>query len=262
MVKDIKDYVSFDISNYLKELSRIVPKGYDFCFQQTLDFILPGVFLKMTGCLEHKIDMITMQLCIDNEQLKQSVLRGNSKIPNSSNDIECVIGRMKQLEQIFNGEQGIRFDKEEKSKKEAISLGLWNDSELTYEENIYETSLNSLKYIWENLNFSTYLVFEEVKFKNSDENKNSNNNKSNDKTKSNTTPVLYQIYNKSIRYRNTFAHNEESVASVVRRPSLLSKEDTVYDSWFYRFLSAIYVDTFLRKVFSKYLNTRKKHTVF
>jgi hypothetical protein len=237
MLKNLKNYVSFDILNYLAEIETIIPKHPDFCFQQTLDYILPSIFLKMTGCLEHKIDMITMQLCIDNEQLKQNVLRQQSSIPSGSSALHNVIARVSKCSDYFNGKINISF-KDNDNTKICGEKGLWKN-----EKPEYTKCKEKLKNLIEEIGLDKYikLPYEEHNVK---------------------TIKLKEIYDKANQYRNNFAHNENSVYSEEIRPNKLNNENTVFDSWWYRFLIVSYVDGFIRKSFADYLNVKKRHSCY
>jgi hypothetical protein len=59
----------------------------------------------MTGCLEHKIDMIDLRLAEDDERIKQSVLRSKSDIPQEGGAISGLITKMRKSGAKINGQE-------------------------------------------------------------------------------------------------------------------------------------------------------------
>ncbi|MDR0952152.1 MAG: hypothetical protein LBM18_04440 [Oscillospiraceae bacterium] len=244
MVRDICQYVAFDILEYLREVGRIVPKHPDFCFQQTLDYILPSVFLKMTGCLEHKIDMVTLQLCIDDEGIKQDKLRSATKIPASSGAFQAAIKELIEL----NANLGL------KSKYTDIVQGIWGDISIWEREcqrvlDLLDDEIKVAFYFRRgNFNFESRTSLAEAK----------ENLK--DKKDYKNVPLKY-IIDRAFRFRNIFAHNEDSVYKETKSLSSINNRLAIYDTWSFRFAILTYADSVLKQEFERYINLRNKHSI-
>ncbi|MDR0931359.1 MAG: hypothetical protein LBM38_06460 [Clostridiales bacterium] len=259
MVKDMHEYISFDIFEYLKEIERIVPRTLDFTFQQTLGFIFPNIFMKMTGCLEHKLDMVSIQLCIDHENYKQNKLRKSSKIPEGSSEYETII---KELLENVNGLGGANkyiLDLENINGT-VFRNALWKDIE------VWDSVINRLFDWIDSPLFSCYFKNNSNKCKHNCEisevdtmiEKSANRiGDSLVKTKYRECPLKY-LFDMAFRFRNKFAHNENSVYLVEKTPLGLRAVENEYDNWWIRFAILLYADEILRESFKKYLFWRRK----
>lgn len=256
MIKNIYDYVCFDISDYIKQVGRIVPSEPSFVFRQALDYILPTVLIKMTGCLEHKLDMINLQLSIDDEQKKQRVLRGNTSIPGSSEDVDEVIISLDIAQSIISG----------RIKRYENKLEIWQD------ETAFSDTIRYVSNLIHDNGLDLYLSKEDSLLalaQDADPNYVSNqislyelaetgtrkkSRAGNDIIKSGSPYKLF--YNQAIRFRNIYAHNEESVNVEVFSPRKLSFDSTALDNWGFRFSAVLYVDSAIRNAFVAYMNAR------
>jgi hypothetical protein len=243
MIKDIKSYVNFDISQYICELENIVPSELAFTFHQTLEYILPSIFLKMTGCLEHKIDMISLQLAMNDEKYKQNILRKESQIPGKSKFVTEV------LKSLYEQAHGEKITEEKIwsnvtifDKTVSLFLQIVDSSEVCdYLGQSYQTLVRISGYKNNKVDeivhrgFTHKLCYCE-------------------KGKS-PLYICKLIYDKAIQYRNTFAHNENSVYIEDVTPSQLSNEDSILNNWCFRFVALLYVDELLRNSFREYIRT-------
>jgi hypothetical protein len=101
-IKEAREYIAFDISEYLLEAGEIMSGDIRFNFIQMIDLVLPSVFLKMTGCLEHKLDMVWLQVCLDNEKERQEMMRNKSKIPEGSSLCKEILNKLdEQYKKLF-----------------------------------------------------------------------------------------------------------------------------------------------------------------
>jgi len=287
MIKDLKEYVLFDTTKYLSDIEQIVPSTPSFVYQQNLGYILSSVFVQITGCIEHKLDKLVLQLCIDNEKYRQRKMRESSRIPSGS----------KQCNTILNDiHKSICYDKSEyKTWKDydEFDAVLRSVSEIAKKTrlNDYLVHYNTLSTIieFQNLllefsnNFNLIKKLEwffEKSFnhiwlpKHSiEELKNvicqyfkENNLPSDQKTK--LTEIkkyiesvphvldffeLEKLYDRAIAFRNDFAHNENSVYVNTYTPLELCIDDIILSDWIFRFVSVFYVDALIRKKFCEYM---------
>ncbi len=256
MLKNIYDYVCFDIAEYIKQIERIVPSEPNFVFRQTLDYILPTTLIKMTGCLEHKLDMINLQLSIDDEQKRQHLLREHSSIPATSRDVEDVVLSMDNERRLLLGNNELRKDKED----------MWKNKEVFFDKIQYISTLIHGSYLYmylskeDNLltlalDTSNNYVSNQISIYDLDETGKLKKSKKGDPIIKSESP--YKIfYNQAIRFRNIYAHNEDSVYIEGFSPQKLSSESTVLDNWVFRFAAVLYVDSAIRDAFRTYMATR------
>ncbi|GHV15238.1 hypothetical protein FACS1894219_12030 [Clostridia bacterium] len=257
MVKDIRDYVSYDIAEYLEEVGSIVPQKPSFEFQQTLDFVFSSVLLKMTGCLEHKIDMISLRLAEDDEKIKQNVLRSKSDIPQESGGISGLITKIRKSGAKINGQ-------------EPSDLNCWEHMA------VFDDSIVRTVDIINNLNLHLYLgasyncllllkrhsnIDKELKDKTVVSTRKRELQK--EKELLNLFPLksFDKYYQITTAWRNHFAHNEFSVYRELRSPRELSQESILYDNWCFRFVALVYADKILRDEFNKYLRIADKYRI-
>lgn len=232
MLKDIKKYVAFEVSEYLLQVKHIVPIKKSFSFQQVLDYVLPSVFMKMTGCLEHKLDMMSLHLAMNDEQWRQTTMRYNSKIPSSSEDITTIIEAI--IAYVSNN-----FDP-------SYSCEIW-----TNRERLVASVQMTCKTL-EEVGIADYLGTNYSVLKNSTNNLPDKltirSNKGNPKGEA----FIKVVYNQTIRFRNIYAHNEESVYTEFSNPYKLSSDIAKYNNWCFRFTAVTYVDLLIRNLFGDY----------
>jgi hypothetical protein len=102
MLKEPSKYIQFDIIQYLQEAGEITRDNLKFENIRVVEMILPSVFLKMTGCIEHKLDMIWLQICLDDEKKRQEMMRKNSSIPSGSGEVTNILNKLNECYKEFD----------------------------------------------------------------------------------------------------------------------------------------------------------------
>lgn len=262
MIKDIFDYVNFDISDYIMQVGWIVPSEPSFIFRQTLDYVLPTVLIKMIGCLEHKLDMINLQMSMDDEQKKQSILRSNSSIPGNSGDIEEVIISMDNAQSLLLDNSRLYANKQEIWQDESVFRDLIRHvSTLLHDSGlcIYLSKEESLLDLAQDI-CSNYVSNQMSLYELDEMGNRKKSRKGKDIVKADS-PYKF-LYNQAIRFRNIYAHNEESVNVEVFSPRKLSIDSTALNSWCFRFTAILYVDSIIHNTFNTYMNARTSIALF
>lgn len=240
MLKDIKSYIGFDIVEYFSQIKLIVPMKESFAFQQVLAQVLPSIFVKMTGCLEHKFDMMSLQLSMDDEQWRQSMMRKNSSIPSSGSDVAKVVEALTNY--ITDN-----FDPN-------YTCEIWTDRCRLSE------SVQKICSALEIIGIGDYLGAPFVMLKSNASNLNlpaklsTKSNKGNPQNKD----FIEVVYNQTVRFRNAYAHNEDSVYAEFNSPKRLNSEIARYNNWCFRFTAITYMDIMVRKLVKDYMDFREK----
>jgi hypothetical protein len=247
MLKDIKSYVGFDILEYLRQTEAIIPRTTSFTFQQSLDYIFPSVFLKMTGSLEHKLDMITMQLASDDDRVRQGLMRHPSGLPSGSADVYKTY-RTTAIVIKTNYKNDFTCPPEKDDGT------IWNNRDVLtgVVKNLVDFLGNSglseyFRSEYNILSASPNVLPKKLKFFNSE------------KDKEQEMPFSKVIFNQAMRFRNIYAHNEDSVYTDFKNPNQLNNETAIYDNWCFRFVAVLYVDSIVRDVFGQYIRLSEKY---
>jgi hypothetical protein len=133
MLKGHYKYIQFDIIQYLQEAGEITQGNLKFENIKVVEMILPCVFIKMTGCIEHKLDMIWLQICLDDEKKRQEMMRKNSCIPSGSVGVINILNKLNECYKEF----GISCD------------DIWNQAEIfinvakILNETLFKTNLSN-----------------------------------------------------------------------------------------------------------------------
>ena len=237
MNKNIQEYINIDIARYLEDVRFIVPKNPIFGFQMALDYIFSNVLFMMTGCLEHKIDRISLQLCLDDENHRQVTMRQSSKIPTNT-DYRSVLKKIKTLY------KNIIID------SDAILLQTMNKVLLI----LKLTNLN----FYMKKGYAILLQMTDTQF--GMESMEKWKNKSVQKAETEET-LLNISYSAILNRRNKIGHNEYSVYIDFNNPSRLTTDHLLNSDWIFIFVGLLFYDTLLRKYFNEYMFQRNKYVL-
>jgi hypothetical protein len=217
--KELYQYIQFDITQYLQEVGEITCGSLKFENIKIVEMLLPGVFLKMTGCIEQKLTMIRKQILPDDKKKKQE--KDDSKIPSGSKEVTKILKTLKKRYKEFGGNYNDIWNQNDVLDKAAENI----------EKTLITTGLSNYlgeKFIF----FSQYVILHKKNI------------------------AVKSIYDKAINYRNKFAHNEDSIYRDTPTPSELADDKNVYNNFPFRFLAMLYIDMIIRDMFEKYTNIK------
>lgn len=280
MLDEYDKIISKDASCYIQEMCNAYGNsGNSITNYPLIEYLMSSVLLRLTGFMEQKLDTLQLILCDQDEDFRYQLLRKSNKLSSSYEVIASIYSSFQNI--ISSQEKNLKTLMPAK-----FSPSLFENTTCIYQAydkiyNIFKDSsiVNPLKRSFNDFcNLNNYFIDldsqiqniinelknpalskEERKIKGDEIKKLTRLNKKNKKSSFLSAENFISIYNRTIKFRHSIAHNINSIKKDLPSISFIKDAQFQYENYFIRFMIVLCVDEIIRTMYEHYRKIKFKY---
>jgi len=239
-----RTFIVSPISNILQNSvisTNMMPNG--FSSYPVVEYILPLVFLKMTGCLEQKIKTICWEMATYSYVYRYELL--STKLGECSNYKDKNNVYKELIKQICETKAVECIEVKRTNMLRDIETNIQSIFDETIFAKSFPEEYNFFFQLWHDIKSLPNINVDYIIECNED-------NKNNKRNLFINNDHLKSIHNQIINFRNSIAHNTKSQYKNLPSIQVMFDENYKYENYFLRFAILLFVDKLFINVFEEY----------